>query len=487
MTRAEQLELVELMEEQRKRQCEESYYQFFLDAWKVLEPEAELKTAPYIKYLCDRMQYHIEILIDKDRELECDILIMNVPPSMSKSSIVTKFLNPWIWIRAPWLKMFNSSHGTTLSNSLAVKSRDIMLSTWYQKHWGDKFKLKGDQNTKSQYFNTKTGERMAFSPDKIATGFHCHLWVDDDPMNPKETASATKLESAITYNDEVIPSRLLERSMRMIVMQRLHVDDPSGHELRKTEKRIEHICLPARYSKETVKPAEAKELYVDGLLHPGRLPESKLKKLEEDLGSYGFAGQYDQEPVPKGGGKIKKEWFEYCDIKEVPERLIWDLWVDGAYTKKTENDPTGLMIAGYYEPTKTLYVKHAHCARMEMPEFIKFLEEYCDLHQLDNRSRVYFEPKASGKSMKQTAKDATDLNAVEIKSPLVQDGKEARCQMASPKIEAGRVVFVTGTWNKVIEDHLTLYPKFKHDEFIDLMGYACEKYFKKKAKGVRVR
>jgi predicted phage terminase large subunit-like protein len=487
MTRSEKIELIELLEEQRKRQCERSYYEFFLDAWKVLEPEAEFKDAPYIKYLCDRIQHHVEILMDKERDTEIDILNINIPPSMSKSSITSKFLNPWIWLKAPWMKIFTSSHGTTLSNSLAVKSRDIILSTWYQKNWGDRFKLKVDQNTKSQFFNNKTGERMAFSPDKIATGFHCHIWGDDDPMNPKEAASSVKLESAISYNDEVVPSRLLERSLRIMTMQRLHVDDPSGHELRKTEKRIEHICLPAEYDADTVSPKEAKDLYIDGYLHPDRLGPSQLAKKKEDLGTYGYAGQYDQNPVPKGGGKIKSEWFEYCEAKEVPGNIIWDCWVDGAYTKKTENDPTGLMIAGYYPPSRTTYIKHFHCARMEMPEFMKFLQEYCDLHGLAGRSRVYFEPKASGESMKQTANVATNLQAVPIRSKLVNEGKEARCQTASPKIEAGKIVFIRGNWNNGLENHLTLYPKYKHDEGIDLMGYACDQYYKKKSRGVRTR
>ena len=271
-------------------------------------------------------------------------------------------------------------------------------------------------------------------------------------------------------------------------MQRLHVDDPTGHELQKTEKRMEHICLPAEYNEETVKPKEAKSLYVDGLLHPLRLPLTKLAKLKEDLGSYGYAGQYDQEPTPKGGGKIKKDWFEYCHAKEVPGRIVWDIWVDGAYTKKTENDPTGLLVAGYWPRTKTMYIKHFFEARMELPEFMEFLPQYAKMHKIGNKSKVYFEPKASGKSMKQSARKATNLSAVEIKSSLVAEGKEARAQCAAVKFQASRIIFVKGSWNKGLEDQLMMYPKFKHDEGIDLCGYSSEEYFDKdRQRGVKSR
>ena len=99
----EKINLLKRLREKRTRQLEESYYEFFLDAWHVLEPGQKLNNAPFIKYLCDRIQHHVECLIS-DRPMEVDMLIINIPPGMSKSSIVTKFLNAWIWIHAPHLK-----------------------------------------------------------------------------------------------------------------------------------------------------------------------------------------------------------------------------------------------------------------------------------------------------------------------------------------------------------------------------------------------
>jgi predicted phage terminase large subunit-like protein len=66
---------------------------------------------------------------------------------------------------------------------------------------------------------------------------------------------------------------------------------------------------------------------------------------------------------------------------------------------------------------------------------------------------------------------------------LVQEGKEARIQSAAPKIEAGRVYLVRGAWNDVFVSQLTGFPKAAHDEAVDLIGYATEKYFRKKRKG----
>lgn len=474
---------VEIKRKLRTLDCESDYFIFFQDAWKVIEPATELKISNHIKYLCDLLSEQIVKVANNERP-DYDKIIINVPPSTSKSTIVTKILPVWCWIQNPSMNIITSSFDDKLATDHTTKSRDIIVSDWFQDRWGHLFKLKSDQNEKKSYYNNKTGVRKAVTTKGGKTGFHCHLYIEDDPIDPHKSLSAPERETAIRDHDQVIPSRMLENSLRVVVMQRIHEKDTTGHVLAKLKEnpdpRVLHVCLPAEQG-DRVTPPQANEIYTDGLLDPVRLPHKRLEKFKIDLGSSAYAGQYGQTPHVDGGNKIKTEWFEYIEKSQLPT-FTYDMWIDGAYTKRTENDPTGIMICGMYK--NNLYVVYFEEKFMEMPELIKNVVQKADLFGLTFKSRIYIEPKASGKTLKQLLKSDTNLNPIEIKSTLVAEGKEARIQAAAPKYEAGRVVHVRGGWNDRFESELTGFPNAQHDEAVDLIGYACERYFKKKKKSI---
>jgi len=481
-TDAELEELRDLKEELRVIDCERDYLTFFKDAWKVIEHGNDLKVGPHIEYVCGVLGDQIRKL-SEGRNADYKKIIINIPPSSSKSTMVTKILPAWCWVLWPGMKIMTSSFDDRLATDHALKSRDIIQSEWFQDRWGHLFRLRSDQNEKKSYYNDKGGIRKAVTTKGPKTGFHCHLYVEDDPIDPHKAMSRIERETAIRDHDEVIPSRVLEGGLRIVVMQRLHEDDTTGHALKKDKGDILHICLPAEKN-ENVSPEDANEIYVDGLLDPLRFSRDRLAGFKSDLGSEAYSGQYGQKPYSPGGNKVKTEWFEFIDRGQVPA-IVWDMWIDGAYTKKTENDPTGIMIAGMHRGT--MYVRHFEEKRMEMPELIENIKEKADLFELGGRSRVYIEPKASGKTIRQMLRKETHLSAIEIKGHLVQEGKEARIQVAAPKIESGRVLLVKGSWNDLFVGQLIGFPRADHDEAVDLVGYACDRYFmrRKRRRGVR--
>lgn len=478
LTKAQKVEAFKIIERMRTKECEKDYFTFFQDAWKVIEPGNELKLGPHIKYICDKVGEQIKKIANGEKS-DYKKVVVNVPPSSSKSTILTKILPVWCWVLWPGMKIMTSSFDDKLATDHALKSRDILQSEWFQERWGHLFKLRSDQNEKKSYYNDKTGIRKAVTTKGPKTGFHCHLYIEDDPIDPHKATSKPEREAAIRDHDEVIPSRLLEGGLRIIVMQRLHEEDTTGHLLSKEEDGILHICLPAEQN-DSVSPEEANDIYVDGLLDPVRFSRERLQGFKTDLGSEAYSGQYMQSPFTEGGNKVKREWFQFIEKNQLPS-VIRDMWIDGAYTKKTENDPTGIMICGMHK--NDLYIIHFEEKRMEMPELIKNVVEKAELFDVGFRSRVYIEPKASGKTIKQLLRESTRLNAMEITSPLVSEGKEARIQAAAPKLEAGRVFLVRASWNDTFIGQLTGFPKASHDEAVDLLGYACERYFKKRKKG----
>ena len=46
------------------------------------------------------------------------------------------------------------------------------------------------------------------------------------------------------------------------------------------------------------------------MLHPARESQTILTQLRQSMGEYAFAGQYQQAPIPMGGGMVKEDWFK---------------------------------------------------------------------------------------------------------------------------------------------------------------------------------
>ena len=94
-------EYLELKTELRRRKCEESYWEFFKDAWEQIEPSTTLVQNWHIQEIANLLQSEVERIIRK--EPNPGDIIINVPPGSSKSTLVTKLLPAWAWIKQPCL------------------------------------------------------------------------------------------------------------------------------------------------------------------------------------------------------------------------------------------------------------------------------------------------------------------------------------------------------------------------------------------------
>lgn len=302
--------------------CRKYFFEFVKEFWEVLIPEEPVWNW-HIEFLCDEAQKMAELIfLRKAREYD---LVVNIPPGTTKSTIFSIMLPAWLWTRQPELRIISASYEEQLALQFAVKSRDLVLSEKYQQTFRFKLNaanrwrpsvepdavpitLKQDQNAKSLYQNMAQGDRRAVGAGGHITGSHGHIIIVDDPINPKEAVSEPGLLSVNRWMKETLPTRKVDKKVTptMLIMQRLHQDDPTENMLKKKGDRVRHICLPAEDSK-LVKPVKLRLRYEeqDGFLDPLRLDRKVLDEAKDDLGEYGYAGQFEQNPVPEGGGLFK--------------------------------------------------------------------------------------------------------------------------------------------------------------------------------------
>jgi predicted phage terminase large subunit-like protein len=283
-----------------------SLREFVRQAWPVVEP-----STPFVP------GWHIDAIIEHLEAVtrgQIRNLLINVPPRHMKSLLVSVFWLAWEWIRWPERRWLFSSYAASLSIRDSVICRRLLESPWYKAHWGDRFALTSDQNTKGRFDKNRSGYRLTTSVGGAVTGEGGDRIVCDDPHNVQEAESDSVRKTTLDWFDVVMSTRVNDpkTSSKVVVMQRCHQQDLSGHLLEQGG--LEHLRLPAEYESP---PCVTSIGWTDPrtahgeLLWPDRFGPEEMESLKRSLGSYAAAGQLQQRPSPAEGGLLKRHWFRF--------------------------------------------------------------------------------------------------------------------------------------------------------------------------------
>ena len=483
MNRGASINQIKLLKAQRKRKVKESFYLFFKFFWSTIVPDA-LEEAPYHKYLCNELEKVGRLVIER-KPKEYD-LVINVPPGSSKSTIISQMFPVWLWINDSSIRTISSSYSSELSMEQSERSRDLIRSDLFKSIF-PAIQLKFDTTGKKNYKTNNGGQRYSTSTGGTVTGVHGHVIIIDEPVTPQDAESEVKRATANDFITKTLSSRKVDKkiTLTIMIMQRLHQDDPTGVVLNKWKK-VKHIKLPAE-QRAGVIPLEAEQLYTDGLLDGNRMGLDVLADNKKVLGSYGYAGQFDQNPAPNEGGMFKKAWFKKITRVEfenmnaesienyAPE---WNFASDTAYTKQAKNDPSGILC--YCVMNNNLFIRRYQDEYLEFPELVKWLESFSVEFGYGASSRIYVEPKASGKSAVQYLTRYSSLNIIEDKSPTAD--KVSRARGTTAIAEAGRVFLLTDydgvgqtEWIESFLLQMAVFPNGIHDETVDCFGIAVRR------------
>src|SRR5271155_3700297 len=283
-----------------------SLREFVHQAWHVVEP-----ATPFVP------GWHIDAIVDHLEAVtrgQLRNLLINVPPRHMKSLLVSVFWPAWEWIKHPERRWLYSSYAASLSIRDSVKCRRLIESPWYRSRWGHVFSLTGDQNAKMRFDNNRSGYRLSTSVGGSVTGEGGDRIVCDDPHKVDEVHSDTVRKAALDWWDVAMSTRVNDpkTSAKVVVMQRCHQQDLSGHLLEQGG--WDHLCLPAEYEG----PVRLTSIgFVDPrtergeLLWKERFGPREIADLKRSLGSYAAAGQLQQRPSPAEGGLLKRHWFRF--------------------------------------------------------------------------------------------------------------------------------------------------------------------------------
>jgi len=450
---------------------------FVVEAWHVVEASTPFVDGWHVDAICE----HLEAVTDgKIRNL-----VINMPPRHMKSLLVSVFWPCWDWTLQPSRRWLFASYAQSLATRDSLKCRRLIQSPWYQFWYGDKYRLTDDQNQKTRFENDRTGYRLATSVGGLGTGEGGDRIVVDDPHNVLEAESERIRSTTLSWWDETMASRGNDPKTvaRVIVMQRVHEDDLTGHVL--AQGGYEHLCLPAEYEGSkyvTVIGWQDPRTKLGELLCPTRFGQDELNELKLRLGSRAAAGQLQQCPAPAEGAIFKAHWF-LNRYRTLPAFVRVATFWDTALKADEENDETACITLGAGVDDNSYILRAVH-GRWETPDVVRrMVEQSSWLKSLygDRYLGDYVEDKVSGTTLIQYIRRThPDLAVIPIKVEL---DKIARAHGVTPICEAGRVLLPEPSifpesrqWSDDLLTALLAFPAAKHDDLTDAFVYAVKWY-----------
>ena len=261
----------------------------------------------------------------------------------------------------------------------------------------------------------------------------------------------------------------------IVIMQRLHQNDLTGHVLEKEDWKVvsfpaiaeedETFSVPTLFG--SVRTYSRKK---GEALHSEREDLATLEKIKSSLGSYNFAGQYQQSPAPQGGGMIKENWFKTYTSQNRPETFdyIFQSW-DTANKVTELSDYSACTTWG--KKGNSLYLLHVDRKKMDYPTLKRAVVEQAWLW---SARLIVIEDKASGTQLIQELAYEGIYN-VQRYQPGPNQDKIMRMFACCNLIESGFVYLPEkADWLEEYMNELAVFPNGKYDDQVDSTSQALD-------------
>jgi len=471
-----------ILREIEKLECEESLVDYVRLLWHILEPARPYVHGWHIDAICE----HLQAVTDG----ELRRLLINVPPGFAKSLLTNVFWPSWEWgpRNLPSFRYVSASYSEKLTVRDNLRCRNLVRSDIYRSYWGDRFGISDEQFTKIKFANDKTGWKLATSVDGLGTGERGDRFIIDDPHNVKQAESDAVRESTLMWFSEVVPTRLNdpETSAIVCIMQRVHEEDVSGYILSR-ELGWDHLMIPMEFDPVNLKTCVTRIGWEDPRQYPGELawperyPAHVVEELKTAMGSYATAGQFQQSPMPRGGGIFKQTWWELWPPADWPETSIPKIGdqvaypemeyvvasVDTALTEDEENDYSACTVWGVWHDDRGAPKLMLIAAWQEKLEFRPLVEKIIQTCRARRVDRLLVEAKANGMSVAQEIVRLCSGEEFGVTLNNPKGDKVARAYSVQHVFEAGLVYAPDKRWASMVMDQMSVFPRGANDDLVD--------------------
>ena len=389
-----------------------------------------------------------------------------MPPRCLKSISGSVAFPAWLLGRDPSRRIVAVSYAEGLAEKHARDSLRVLEAPWYREVFPATRIARG-RAARLDFETSRGGGRFSTTVGGTLTGRGGDIILIDDPHKPDEVGSEARRMAVHDWYASTLLSRLNDPRTGAIVLiqQRVHEDDLAGRLL--AGGGWTHMNLPAIAEGPEVIDLGRRGVILrqaGDLLHPDRLSRAVLDEFRQQLGSYGFAAQYQQRPAPQGGGLVRWDWFRtYADppVRRPGDRVVqsWDTAAKADQAHDYSVCTTWLVRGPRAWLIDLLRLK------LEFPDLRRRVIAEAQLHQA---SQILIEDTGSGTSLIQDLYQRHRLNIVPMRP---RDDKATRLLAVTPVIEGGRVAIpAKAPWLADLQHELVLFPNGKHDDQVDSLS-----------------
>lgn len=457
------VELQQLVKEQEYDLAEKSFYYFIKKAWNAIE-NSNYVDSYHIGNLAAHIQAHLE------GELSLKQLIINLPPGCSKSRVCTIFATAWDWLHKPQRELLLASNSHSIICELGDNIRNLITSDWYYTYWCKEkniFKPSPTLWTKNKFALTTGGFLKGVSPDSKITGLGTSgRAVIDDLNNLQDYLNPEQLKKDSDWYDSTFYSRIRSADvLKLVVQQRVGVEDITGHILNKEQGWFQ-LIYAMEYTKHFTFKSPLGDEYNDtrkegDLLVPNRFTSDWLYPIKKDRVKW--ASAYCQNPVNAEGGLIKSKWLNYIEYLPTNFDTVI-ISADLAVKAKAENDYTVFLVLGKTDSSVYLIdmVREKMDFEIQLETFKALTIKYPEA------TAKLIEDKQTGTAL--IASLSRLIPGLIPVDPGNKASKEQRMQACIPLFLANNLYFPNPNkykWINPFIDELLSFPLGKHDDCCD--------------------
>jgi predicted phage terminase large subunit-like protein len=438
--------------------CRKDFVSFVRKVFHVLAPSA---TFHMNWHICAIAYYLEQVRLGRIKRL-----IITLPPRSLKSIMCSVAFPAFVLGHDPSKRLVVASYSADLAIKHGNDFRTVINSAEYHGIFPS-MRVSPMKNTQTEVVTTMNGFRLCMSVDGTLTGRGGDIIIIDDPIAALAAVSQKSREHVVDWYIKTLISRPddLQNGPIVLVMQRLHEDDLAGVLLRRSNEWT-LLSLPAIAEQDEQIPIGNGQFHcrhVGDVLHPERASREvleRLRKLDPDT----FAAQWQQQPVPPGGGMIKRAWVRRRHVRLPTSGQIIQSW-DVANKQGEENDYSVCTTWLIYQ-NKYYFLVDVLRGRFDFPTLRRKVYEQAQLHK---PSRVLIEDAGFGTALIQELKTA-DFSVIAVKPEY---DKKIRMGIQAAKFENGQVLFPKeAPWLADLEAELFAFPKGPHDDQVDSISQA---------------
>lgn len=505
-----------------KTEAESDLVAFVRMMWRAVEPEAQFVHGWPVDAMADAL------MAVSDGEIRR--LLINIFPGAMKSLMLNVFFPAWEWgpRGMPHLRYISTSYSSGLTERDNARLLRVVSDPVYRRCWpGVTITKEGVGYVE----NAATGWKLATSVGGKMTGFRADRILIDDANNPANVDSSDVREQTNLWLREVMPDRLnnLDKGAIISIQQRTHEEDATGT-LAQYGTGYSWLCIPMEFdpmrsSSVVLRRNEAGEpedvwsdprglddegdeldgLYTDAkgqlqlrhgspmahaegqLAWPDRFSPTAIEEQKRIKGPYGWAGQYQQSPGARGGGIIRRDWWQTWPTELFPDFGTIVASLDTALEQNTTSDYNAFIAMGAFPNdagAPQLMLRAGWKQRMPLADLVKRVADDCyrikaDYLLIEHKTRgrdvfdeirrLYASAPWKTVLIVPMGDKVSRLNAV---SHLFSGDKRIDATSGIEVYENGMIWAPDTDWAEEVITEVANFPRGAHDDMTDALSQA---------------